>query len=411
MVLLWIIIAVVVSCILFKREGIKKYHLVWALLPVDYYGINITGIIIKPYMLFMTAFILYRGKVVLNSKQQKFIIGCLVAFSLSDVYSGFSVESIMQHFYFILILIFSIQYTSISAKECESVRKAVILSGLAFSCSFILAYYTYRHNLPVGQIKGSMIYDYMSFSTETYRFRGFEIDPNAFCIMFIPVIPACVDGLYKKNQSEICIATLCTSLACVLLSKSRAGLLVSILTLSMTIIVVGYQRIRKLWPALLFLAAAVILLIVALRLKIINGSDVALYFESRSQPQDAYGRFNIWKECLKYAWDESPLFGVGANQIRLFEPLGRACHNTWLEWICSLGFVMGICIDLVFIQPLFALWKDVTNPRVTEICWACMSYSGIFMMLMTIDYIASTYLLFFFSMIITYQNDRWINKL
>lgn len=413
MVWLWIVIAVTISLVLFKKNKVEYYHFIWALLPIDFYGFQLAGITIKPYMIFMFVLILFSGRLVMSSKQRNFLVFCVFVFLLSDAFNGFPFESIMQHLYFILIFVFAIQYSALACDDSESIRKAIVLSGFAFALTFVLAYSSYLYNLPMGQIKGSMVGGYYALNEGLYeaieRFRGFEKDPNALCIMFIPVVSACVYGIHVKKQRFMCLLTICLSFGCILFSKSRAGLLMFLVTVILAIVISNYLEGRLSGKLVIVFSIATIAVVLLIQLDIISISNITAYFESRSKVNDKYGRINIWRECIGYVWGESPILGIGSNQVRLYDPLGRACHNTWLEWICSLGFILGPIVDWIFVRPLFKDWKKLSTQENHGFCWVYVAYSGIFLILLSIDYIASTYLLFFFCLIDAYRNKKLLS--
>ena len=400
MVWLWIVIAVTISLVLFKKYKLKYYHFIWALLPIDSYGFQVEGITIKPYMIFMFALILLSGKIVMSNKHRTFLAFCVCAFLLSDVFNGFPMESVMQHLYFILIFIFAIHYSVLSSGDSESIRKSIVLSGFAFTITFVLAYYSYVYAILIGQIEGTMVRGYFELHDGLYiaadRFRGFEIDPNAFCIMIIPVVSACIYSICRKKQRTVCVVTICLSFACVLFSESRTGMILFFTTLIFTAGVSFNSNGRRYGKSVIVILVIVAVMVLIIQLNVINISDITAYFESRSKINDTYGRMNIWKECIKYVWTESPFLGLGSNQVRLYEPLSRACHNTWIEWICSVGFLFGLIVDIVFLFPLLKNWRKVLIRNNKEHGWVYATYCCIFLFLVTIDYVASVYLLCFF---------------
>jgi O-antigen ligase len=77
-------------------------------------------------------------------------------------------------------------------------------------------------------------------------------------------------------------------------------------------------------------------------------------YDNRSGLNETYGRFSIWTDAVSVWTQRNLLWGVGFGQIQYYTTTARACHNTWLEFLCSSGLVAGTITLIYFTTVLLA---------------------------------------------------------
>ena len=82
-------------------------------------------------------------------------------------------------------------------------------------------------------------------------------------------------------------------------------------------------------------------------------------YSNRSSLTDEYGRFSIWNECVKIYWDKNPLFGVGYNNMSTYTMTERMTHNTYLQFICECGLLVGGLAVIYFLSIAFIGWSKL----------------------------------------------------
>ena len=182
------------------------------------------------------------------------------------------------------------------------------------------------------------------------------------------------------------------------LSGSRMAV---VCTVAMVIIMLmmGYKQAEnKLrWFGLIVLVLLVASFVAVYRFQNI-ASEVYSFFTARAGLNDTGGRFTIWKYNARWLSDNGRLlFGVGQNQISNLTTVGKACHNTWLEWICGTGLIIGLIIDLWFILAPVCLKKRTMAMDVNDVkdtLPAVLSYVTVLICISTVDNITNSVLLF-----------------
>ena len=424
MIYFFIGIAILTNIVLFKRRKIPLYHVIWALLPVDYYGFHVAGVTIKLYMLyfvFIFAYLLSSQKVKITIKELAILLLVVISLFVSDLVNGLIFESIMQHLYFYMIVINAWLYCKCfkAGNDYNKMIEGMLLSTAVFGSMFIVIDASSKLGLNIPGMVANLpnepgiIADYRNMDNDalinTFRLRGFESDPNAVNIMFIiSATIALYQEIIENKKKWINKIAIIVSVVCIVLSDSRSGLVA--LAITMLLIANEYYKYRKYGHlrVLLLIFGFMLVMYSLISSGIINlGYVLARYF-MRSSLLDQYGRVSIWKENFSKFISIDPLFGVGANQIKNYSSLSRACHNTWLEWICSTGLIIGLMMDIIFISPIFSRngnikerydWASNLKKKLTY------AYIGVVTVLFTFDYIANTYLLFLFIILVSLKRN------
>lgn len=244
----------------------------------------------------------------------------------------------------------------------------------------------------------------------TVRLRGFCIDPNSVVTTLIPGASFGLARLLYKNNGKFRSLVAVILYAIVMdLSGSRMAV---VCTVAMVIIMLmmGYKQAEnKLrWFGLIALVLLVVSFVAVYRFQNI-ASEVYSFFTARAGLNDTGGRFTIWKYNARWLSDNGRLlFGVGQNQISNLTTVGKACHNTWLEWICGTGILLGGMIDLWFvITPVVFLDRLKCNRIfIRDIIPIVLAYVTALICITTVDNITNSVVLF---LMVIFRYGNYIN--
>lgn len=409
MIWAWIVAAVIVSW-LFCKKGIRWYHYIWLLLPIEMYGVTIAGATLKPYMLFGICIIVadfVRNKTI---RVPAAIVAVIFALILSDYLTGFVMASVMQHIMFILVLMIGYCYQNYQCDGIEFVEmgQAALAVTIGYGIVFTVAWLMFSNYgvtadgiYATERLDAGIVLRLASFGGDiSSRLRGFCIDPNSVIITLIPgATYALANIVYQKQDIIKSLLAIVVYLAVVFYSGSRMALICSIVML-VIFFVIGYRKSEnKRQMAVAGIASIGILVVVI----IINLDTVILevaktwtdMFGERASLGSEYGRLTIWKTNIEYLISNSKVwFGVGQNQIYLLTERGLACHNTWLEWICGTGIILGVTIDLWFILAPVRFEKRTKGMDSENALPIIMAYITVVVCVSTVDNITNPVLLF-----------------
>ena len=407
MIWVWIIAAIAISWLLCRKK-VAWYHYIWMLLPVEMYGITIAGATIKPYMILGVFMII---KNLLDRKAHKVpaaFVAIIFLLSVSDILNGLIIASIMQHVMFLVIIYIAYNYVLISENDddlLENIEVSTIATTIGYGLVFLVAYWFYSRGIGFGGIyttdrySAGMLLNFISTGGQTtVRLRGFCIDPNSVVTTLIPGASFGLARLLYKNGGKFRSLVAVILYAIVMdLSGSRMAV---VCTVAMVIIMLmmGYKQAEnKLWWfGLIALVLLVVSFMAVYRFQNI-ASEVYSFFTARAGLNDTGGRFTIWKYNARWLSDNSRLlFGVGQNQISNLTSVGKACHNTWLEWICGTGILLGGMIDLWFVITPFVFLDRLKRNRIfiRDIIPIVLAYVTALICITTVDNITNSVVLF-----------------
>ena len=407
MIWVWIIAAIAISWLLCRKK-VAWYHYIWMLLPVEMYGITIAGATIKPYMILGVFMII---KNLLDRKAHKVpaaFVAIIFLLSVSDILNGLIIASIMQHVMFLVIIYIAYNYVLISENDddlLENIEVSTIATTIGYGLVFLVAYWFYSRGIGFGGIyttdrySAGMLLNFISTGGQTtVRLRGFCIDPNSVVTTLIPVASFGLARLLYKNGGKFRSLVAVILYAIVMdLSGSRMAV---VCTVAMVIIMLmmGYKQAEnKLWWfGLIALVLLVVSFMAVYRFQNI-ASEVYSFFTARAGLNDTGGRFTIWKYNARWLSDNGRLlFGVGQNQISNLTSVGKACHNTWLEWICGTGILLGGMIDLWFVITPFVFLDRLKRNRIfiRDIIPIVLAYVTALICITTVDNITNSVVLF-----------------
>ena len=419
MIWVWIIAAIAISWLLCRKK-VAWYHYIWMLLPVEMYGITIAGATIKPYMILGVFMII---KNLLDRKANKVpaaFVAIIFLLSVSDILNGLIIASIMQHVMFLVIIYIAYNYVLISENDddlLENIEVSTIATTIGYGLVFLVAYWFYSRGIGFGGIyttdrySAGMLLNFISTGGQTtVRLRGFCIDPNSVVTTLIPGASFGLARLLYKNGGKFRSLVAVILYAIVMdLSGSRMAV---VCTVAMVIIMLmmGYKQAEnKLWWfGLIALVLLVVSFMAVYRFQNI-ASEVYSFFTARAGLNDTGGRFTIWKYNARWLSDNGRLlFGVGQNQISNLTSVGKACHNTWLEWICGTGILLGGMIDLWFVITPFVFLDRLKRNRIfiRDIIPIVLAYVTALICITTVDNITNSVVLF---LMVIFRYGNYIN--
>lgn len=412
MIWVWIVAAVVISW-LFCRKGISWYHYIWLFLPIEMYGVTIAGATLKPYMLFGICVVI--GDFIENRtiRVNTTIVAIIFALIFSDYLTGFITASVMQHIMFIFVLMIGCCYQNCQQNgiEFDEIGEVALATTIGYGIVFTVAWIMFNVGINIGgiyaleRLETGIVLQLASFGGNvSSRLRGFCIDPNSVITTLIPGAAYAIANIaYQNQQLTKNILGIIVYLAVVIFSGSRMALLCSFVML-VIFFAIGYRKSKNKNHMVAIGVAFIVafLLITALNINTFIVEVVELWeeiFGGRASFSSEYGRLTIWKTNIEYLIRNSKIWsGVGQNQIYLLTERGLACHNTWLEWICGTGIILGIIIDLWFILAPVRYKKRTVGmggETAQNALPIIMAYITVVLCISTVDNITNPVLLFF----------------
>ena len=407
MIWVWILAAVALSW-LFCRKKVAWYHYIWLLLPIEMYGISVAGAMIKPYMLFGCLVILNRVLKRQAHKIPKGIAVVVFGLTISDILNGLIIASIMQHVMFLMIIYIAYSYTITASEDGDILNGIEIVTTattIGYGLIFMFAYVVYLVQPEFGGVycidrysTGMFLRFVSTGGITTVRLRGFCIDPNSVVTTLIPGASFALARLLYKKDGKLRSAIAVALYALVMyLSGSRMAVVCTAVML-VVMLIMGYKQAENKLQWLGMISMVVIFGIAAVVLRfedIVN--EVIGFFTMRAGLNDTAGRFTIWKSNFKWLSENGRLLlGVGQNQIANLATTGKACHNTWLEWICGTGILLGSCIDLwFFTAPIEVLRRSKYGVGgVRKVIPIVLTYVTALICITTVDNITNSIVLF-----------------
>ncbi len=419
MIWLWITLSLILSFIPLINKKIDIAYYVWLLLPIDAYGIVIANTTIKPYMIFalivpIVLYTRYKGSDFdLSAGKSQLLAGIVaILIIIVNLFNDNSFASVKAAFMTLVVYVCAQLCISCSENK-NSDQLADVLIASCFGCSvvFIIIFLCLQNGLTLDGFVASHRTNVGIFMRtvdmkngnliETFRLRGFAYDPTIMFPQFIFGIVACISKLFKKFKLYYLI-TLILSVFSVILSRSRMGLLCVALSIiiTCTIEIVQFETVRKkVLCVVTGLTCCVTLLCFSLTKfgQSAIGSVLSSY-SGRSGLNDKYGRFSIWRDCFSAYWNENPLWGVGMGNIKNYSAIGRTPHNTWLQFICECGLIVGGIAIIYFLSIMIMSWfkgkNYISSDSNTSYVCLTIGYTVTIVALTSADSITFSYLWF-----------------
>ena len=418
MIWIWIAVAILISVFLLRRKHISVENYIWVLLPVDMYGFNLAGVTIKPYMAFslillVGVFTRKRGKLFIGSSGQGAIIAFLFGALLVNLFNGGTTSSIMSILMVLMVYFCACLYVSNIDETIDEIPDVIVATSVGFGIVFIAAYLFSLAGINLSGITTTVRSEpgiLMRFSNmyagnliSNYRLRGFNIDPNTSVGVFLAACSIDLMTLlsgYRKGRTNLLSFVIC--LVCIILTNSRMGMVAAMIVLLFS----GSYAVKKMEGkqkqrtiiGLFFLGLVFVAALVFTGIGERAIASLTSIYGNRSGFSDEYGRGSIWKEAISIWVNRGFFFGIGTAQMQFATSTGRACHNTWLEWICSCGVIVGSSVVLYFFGLLISGFRRRTQISDEDRVLYQALLMGLFGMiwcLLTVDNITNSYLWFF----------------
>lgn len=413
----WILAAILLTK-LFLRRRIQFEHYIWMLLPIDMYGINMFSFTIKPYMLFcgimaLRILIEKRGKLYIGSGNTR--IGVLLCFSalIINLLNNAQISATMAVAMVIVVLLCSLAYISNISGTYDDIPDILIATASGYGIVYIVSYAMLSIGVMLPGISALTRTDagmFMQFNNmyagtfvQTYRLRGFSIDPNVVIGTFAPAVAVALPQVLLRKANWRSYLSIVISLISIILTGSRMALVVLICIALLSFIVVRKEmaKSKRVKYAVVTVFVGILVLSVSLVSDVVERlvTSVSGAYANRSGFSDEYGRFSIWKESWSMLWTYNPLLGVGTGLTQDYSAHGLQTHNTWLEWVCGCGLIVGIAMVAYFFCVSIWMWREARKIRVTSVNFFAsqalmLGTISVIIALVSVDNITNSYLWF-----------------
>ena len=421
MIWLWIVLAVAVTALLLRGKNIAPHNFIWALIPIDRYGVEVFGFILKPvyiYSILLVAFAVYskkfRLKVPISVLITTMLFGIIIVMTM--LFRGnsniFNDVKIYATFFFTVICAASSLSLISGENDLRQIQDVIIATATGFGIVFISLFIlnSVGINLPDVQALGlndtSIFKIYLNSSDgvvyQSIRLRGFYMEPNASNIISIAGF-SLLCGKFIQNGFKvkyIIYAVIITG--SIVLTSSRSALVVLLLIFVVSVFrlfLTKHHTKRKLIFAGVLLSGLFVLSVIFVyegkAFSFIYDNLLSSY-ENRSALTDEYGRFTIWKDALSKLFEGNWLTGLGIGAISTLIDAERDSHNTIIEVLCSSGIIAGVYYTLYFLHPLVYTVKRRIKDQKNGFTLASfiISYISVFLLLFTVSNITSVYLIY-----------------
>ena len=383
---IWIwILATILLTQIFLRRKIRLEHYIWMLLPIDMYGIDTFGFTVKPYMIFcllLTVRLFYRygGRFYIGSTHTTIgILLCCLAFVANSLNNN-QVSSIMASAMVLIVILCCLSYISNISDTYDDIPEVLIASSIGYGIVYTVAYVALSLGVTLPGICALSRMDtgiFMQFNNmykgtfiQEYRLRGFSIDPNVVIGTFAPAFAIALPQVLLRKANWRSYLSILLSVISVILTGSRMALIILAIIVLLSLIIVFREMPKSKRGTYVALAVffAFILLLIALASDIADRLVTNLFgaYTNRAGLSDEYGRFSIWKEAWSVLWSHNVFLGLGTGQLQYLSIHGLAAHNTWLEWVCGCGILVGTGIVIYFFYTSIWLWKKSKAIHITD---------------------------------------------
>ncbi len=419
---LWIILSVAITAFLLRDKKIAPHNFLWALIPIDRYGIDLMGFTIKPvyiYCIILVAYAIITKNFRMKIPRSVFILSgfFILLIVLSMLFRGNIGIFEDIKVYGIMFLNFILAATSLSLitgkDDLRQIRDVLIATAVGYGIVFIGLYALDSYGIVLNGVTGTSFWDNSVFKlynnvtggtlSQAIRLRGFYLEPNSANVCFIVGYSALL-GTWIKNGGTVRNSIYAIiMLANIVLTSSRSALIVALLITLLSIFRLFFAKVKS-RRKIIFLSASLCVLFLGSVFFVYSSSFFSYVYDNliarylnRSALNDTVGRFSIWKEALTELIEGNWFAGLGVGAVIEITEAERDAHNTIIEVMCTSGVFVGIYYTFYFIYPFaFGIKRrlqDIDNAfLLTTFLFA---YFGIFLLLTTISNIASVYLSFF----------------
>lgn len=421
MIWVWIILSLAATAFLLRDKNIAPHNYLWAFIPIDKYGYNIMGFTFKPIYIFSILLILYsvirkNFKVKLSASIICPTFSLCILVVLAALFRGNASLLSDIKTYGILFLTFILATCSLSLIEgrddLRQIKDVMIATAVGYGIVFLLLYFLVNLGVNLPAVRDSGVWNDSIVNTfksvvngqvsESYRLRGFYIDPNSSTVFFL-VGFASLLGDWLKNGKPVKNTIYSLIIAAnIVLTRSRSGLVVLCLIIAINIFRLMFAKTQS-RRKIIFIASALMVLFIVFVVFVYSSRAFSYVYDrlisgyvNRSGLNDEMGRFSIWRDALSTLNSDNWFCGHGIGSLPSLTDSSRDAHNTYIEVFCSSGVIVGAAYILCFAYPLlFALKRRIVDERnAYYISNFAIAYLSICLMLSTISNIASVYLIY-----------------
>lgn len=294
-----------------------------------------------------------------------YCIGSLYGIITNKIEWGSTMHNFSAFFFYTFVILFLLNAVDFEARDYTFLLKTIATSSgilfILFSILFLL---------------GSSSFLGIDLFFEL-RFSGFALNPNQLAFMCIP-IPFLAIRFFLNENSKAGKAWF----FCVLI----ASLFIGFLTLSDALIVSWIMAITYLFANYIFfdfnslsqkakiLRLSIVIgvfILFALAISFVLQFASSIYGDTPSNSQGS-DRFLYWVNALK-VWTHSPLFGLGPGSYSGGVPYGgEEAHNTFLDWLVSVGIIGLAYFLFILANKIFKLQKEKKPLNVAVLVSLCV---------------------------------------
>ena len=409
--------------VIFINKKIEWYHFIWALLPIDMYGLKLFGVTIKPYMIFGLVIIIcsisnfiikarINNNYVAVSRENLhyrfviFVCNMVIFFLMlcSDIFNGATIGSLLQQFMWLFIVFIAYTYMCNVNQygQWKNAYIAICTTTKVYISFFILSYLliTLFNNsdlLALSRFDSGLFIKFDNSNLE--RLRGYFIDSNTLFTSLSIGVSALILNVISAKRKISDYMWLALAVFIVYLTNSR-NTLINFLFIFIFLLLC-YRPIRKMSIKNIMIVTGILMvgLIIFSHIDIYS-SVIEWYQVSYSEHSELgaqYGRFSIWRNNLSIIKNDL-LFGMGQGLLRTVSY--RDFHNTWFEVLGA----NGILVTIFYMFPIFFVLHKYIKHRKKAIMLGNDSekmyfsliagYIGVLISLSTVSNINNSYLIF-----------------
>lgn len=420
MIWLWIFLAVAVTALLLRGKKIEPYNFVWALIPIDRYGITLLGFTFKPVYILSGILIMYslitkKNRIKMSSTVfiTTMLLGILVVVSSllrndSNVTTDLKLYAL---FFFTIACAAGIMSMLKGKDDLRQIKDVIIATAVGYGIVFLglSALDSIGITLPAVKESGfredSIIKIYNNVKDgvliQSQRLRGFYLDANISSVSFLVSFAVLLGDWIKKGHSirNIIYAVIIT--ANIVLTSSRTALIIWLAVIIISVFRLFFAKVQS-KQKILFIGAVLILLFCITLIFIYNSNILDRIYETlitryfnRSGLTDDNGRFTIWKDALSSLTADNWYCGLGTDEL-IESTIPHDAHNTFIQATCGNGVFFGLFYTLYFLYPLIcALRHRITDHKNTySVSTFAIVYLCILAISSTVSHICSIYLIY-----------------
>lgn len=181
------------------------------------------------------------------------------------------------------------------------------------------------------------------------RATGLNVDPNVLGIYILTFLPFVLYFNRKKSSKKVKALVLSFIVIALTFSRSNIVLFVVFLVFYCVTGLIS-KKVSKKEACTVFFILAILFLIVFLIPSVREVILLRIQQFNQENTINSDSRFGIWVRALEVI-KQYPVLGVGLDHSKFY--LYKYVHNTFIEWILSVGVFLGIVIIIFYLRNLF----------------------------------------------------------